>query len=75
MPQFHWESNRSARENVVLWLHDFVYWQFRRRTFLARRLLPLLPKIRRARTWSSAPTYTCSRDHVVAVFRLQQNQR
>jgi len=64
-----------AREKVVLWLHDFVYWQFRRRTFLARTLLPLLPKVRRARTWASAPTYTCTRDHVVAVFRLQENQR
>jgi SAM-dependent methyltransferase len=65
----------SAREKVVLWLHDFVYWQFRQRTFLARTLLTLLPKIRRARTWTSAPTYTCTRDHVVAVFRMQENQR
>ena len=65
----------SAREKVVLWLHDFVYWQFRRRTFLARTLLSLLPKIRRARIWTSAPTYTCTRDHVVAVFRGQEDQR
>ena len=65
----------SAREKVELWLHDFVYWQFRRRTFLARTLLPLLPKIRRAKTWTSAPTYTCTRDHVVAVFRVQEDQR
>jgi 2-polyprenyl-3-methyl-5-hydroxy-6-metoxy-1,4-benzoquinol methylase len=59
----------SVREKLVLWLHDFVYWQFRRRTFLARTLLPLLPKIRNAGTWTSAPPYTCTRDHVVAVFR------
>ncbi len=62
----------SAREKLVLWLHDFVYWQFRRRTFLARTLLPLLPKIRRARTWSSAPTYAGTRDHVVAVFACKK---
>lgn len=65
----------SAREKMVLWLHDFIYWQFRRRTFLARTLLPLLPKIRRARTWTSAPAYTCTRDHVVAVFRMLERQR
>lgn len=65
----------SAREKAVLWLHDFVYWQFRRRTFLARTLLPLLPKIRRARNWSSAPPYTSTRDHVVAVFRRPESQR
>jgi 2-polyprenyl-3-methyl-5-hydroxy-6-metoxy-1,4-benzoquinol methylase len=65
----------SAREKAVLWLHDFVYWQFRLRTFLARTLLPLLPKIRRARTWTSAPPYTCTRDHVVAVFRGPPDQR
>ncbi len=59
----------SVREKVVLRFHDFIYWQFRRRTFLARTLLPLLPRIRRARTWTSAPAYTCTRDHVVAVFR------
>jgi SAM-dependent methyltransferase len=62
----------SAREKVVLWVHDFVYWQCRRRTFLARALLSLLPKIRRAKTWTSAPTYTCTRDHVVAVFACKK---
>jgi len=65
----------STREKVVLWLHDFIYWQFRRRTLLARTLLPLLPKIRRARNWPSAPPYTSTRDHVVAVFRRQETQR
>ena len=65
----------SAREKALLWLYDFIYWQFRRRTFLARTLLPLLPKIHRARSWTSAPPYTCTRDHVVAVFRMQENQQ
>ncbi|MEY2563638.1 MAG: hypothetical protein QOH88_1831 [Verrucomicrobiota bacterium] len=60
----------SVREKVVLWLHDFSYWQFRRRTILARTLLPVLPRIRHARKWTAAPPYTCTRDHVVAVFRL-----
>jgi 2-polyprenyl-3-methyl-5-hydroxy-6-metoxy-1,4-benzoquinol methylase len=62
----------SAREKVVLWLLDFAYWQFRRRTFLARTLLSLLPKIRNARSWTSAPPYTCTCDHVVAVFLSQE---
>lgn len=65
----------SAREKVVLRFQDFIYWQFRRRTFLARALLPLLPKIRRARRWTSAPACTCTRDHVVAVFRRLERQR
>jgi 2-polyprenyl-3-methyl-5-hydroxy-6-metoxy-1,4-benzoquinol methylase len=65
----------TAREKAVLWFHDFSYWQFRRRTWLARTLLPLLPKIRRAQKWPSAPPYTCTRDHVVAVFRLPKVQR
>ncbi len=62
----------SARERAVLWLLDFAYWQFRRRTFLARTLLSLLPKIRNAQSWTSAPPYTCTRDHVVAVFLIQR---
>lgn len=64
----------SVREKAVLWFQDFIYWQFRRRTFLARTLLPLLPKIRRARTWTAAPACTCTRDHVVAVFRKPELQ-
>jgi len=59
----------SVREKVVLWGHDFVYWQFRRRTLLARTVLTLLPKIRHAQNWTVAPPFTCTRDHVVAVFR------
>jgi hypothetical protein len=64
----------TAREKAVLWLHDFSYWQFRRRTWLARTLLPLLPKIRGAKRWTSAPPYSCTRDHVVALFRLPNAQ-
>ena len=49
-------------------VQHFAFWQFRRRTFLSKTLLPLLPWMRRARTWQMAPAYECSRDHVVAVF-------
>jgi 2-polyprenyl-3-methyl-5-hydroxy-6-metoxy-1,4-benzoquinol methylase len=65
----------TAREKAVLWFHDFSYWQFRRQTLLARTLLSVLPKIRRAKKWTSAPPYTCTRDHIVAVFRLPNAQR
>jgi SAM-dependent methyltransferase len=64
----------TAREKAVLWLHDFSFWQFRRRTLLARTLLRFLPKIRGAQRWTSAPPYTCTRDHIVAVFRLPNTQ-
>lgn len=57
------------RERLVLWLHDFSYWQFRRKTLLATALLRFIPRVRQAQHWRSAPTYTSSKDHLVAVFR------
>ncbi len=47
----------------------FAYWQFRHETFLARTMLSFLPKLKRARDWPIAPTFTCTRDHVLALFR------
>ena len=59
----------SRREKVVQRLQNFVYWQFRRRTLLARSFLNFLPLFTRLREGDTAPTYSCSRDHVLAVFR------
>ena len=59
----------SAREKLVQTLQDFVFWQFRRRTFFARTVLQFLPGMNRLKAGEVAPTYNCSRDHVVAVFR------
>lgn len=47
----------------------FSYWQFRRRTFAARTILPLLPLFRRAAHWPIAPAYDVSRDHVLLGLR------
>jgi len=59
----------SWREKLVQRLQDLVYWQFHRRTLLARTVLKFLPRMDRLKTGAVAPAYTCSRDHVVAVFR------
>lgn len=59
----------SWRERAVLWFHDFAHWQFRRKTLLAKALLRFLPRVRQAQHWRSAPSYTSSKDHLVAVFR------
>jgi SAM-dependent methyltransferase len=56
------------RQRAVEHAQDFAYWQFRRRTMLWRTLLTFVPKVRRARRWAVAPTFTASRDHVVVVF-------
>lgn len=58
----------SWREKLVQVLQNFAYWQFRRRTWLARHLLRHLPGMRALKTGTIAPTYNCSRDHVLAVF-------
>jgi SAM-dependent methyltransferase len=58
----------SWREKLIQILQNFAYWEFRNRTFLARTVLRLLPCFRRLKTGRVAPSYTCSRDHVVAVF-------
>ena len=59
----------SPREKIVQVLQDFIFWQFRRRTLLARRFLRFLPGMHGLKAGKVAPTYTLSRDHVVAVFR------
>jgi SAM-dependent methyltransferase len=57
--------SQGLRQNA----QHFSYWHFRRGTLLSRSLLPLLPVLNRARHWPVAPSFTCSRDHVLAVFR------
>jgi SAM-dependent methyltransferase len=62
-------TDETAREHVRQRLQHWAYWQFRRRTALSQSVLPMIPFIRRARTWPTAPHFSVSRDHVVAVFR------
>ena len=50
-------------------IQQYAYWNFRRNTGIARTILPLIPVVSRARNWSAAPEFTCSRDHVLIVFR------
>jgi SAM-dependent methyltransferase len=63
----------SLRENTIQLLQNFIFWQFRRRTLLARCALRFLPGMHRLKAGKIAPTYTRSRDHVVAVFRKRTN--
>ena len=59
----------SFREELVQVLQNFAYWQFRHRTLLARVVLQFMPGMNVLKSGLIAPTYSCSRDHVVAVFR------
>ncbi|HEV3408901.1 MAG TPA: class I SAM-dependent methyltransferase [Chthoniobacterales bacterium] len=59
----------SLREKLVQQLQNFAYWQFREQTALARGFLNFLPLFSRLRQGDVAPTYSCSPDHVLAVFR------
>ncbi len=58
----------TLREKLVQQTQNFAYWQFRKRTALARGFLRFLPFFHRLRRADAAPTYSCSRDHVLAVF-------
>jgi SAM-dependent methyltransferase len=57
----------SLREKFVQVLQNFLFWQFRDQSLLARAVLQFLP-FGRLKTGQVAPAYTCSRDHVVAIF-------
>ena len=76
----------SAREKVVLRFHDFIYWQFRRRTLLARTLLPLAaensprPSVDcRARLHlharSRRRSFSPARTSAIRINRIDQSQR
>ena len=56
-------------EHLFQFARHFAYWQFQHRTLLAKTLLPLVPMLKRARHWTTAPAYTASADHVLAVFQ------
>lgn len=58
----------SFREKLVQVAQDFAYWQFRNQTWLARHVLRFVPGMTGLKSGASAPSFTCSRDHVVAVF-------
>ena len=59
----------SLREQLVQRAQNFIYWQFRNQTWFARGVLRFLPGFTRLRRADVAPTFACSRDHVLAVFR------
>jgi SAM-dependent methyltransferase len=59
----------SWRERIVQRVQNFLFWQFRDRTRLARTALRFLPGMRGLKTGILAPTCTCTRDHLVAIFR------
>ncbi len=59
----------SWRGKLVQTVQTFAYWQFRRRTLIARWLLAPLPFFTRLRLGDVAPTFTATRDHVLAVLR------
>jgi SAM-dependent methyltransferase len=63
----HYDS--TAYQRAQQRFQNFVYWQFRNDSLLARGVLQFIPRIRRARNWKIMPPYTVSRDHVVAVLR------
>jgi hypothetical protein len=59
----------SLRQTTVQILQNFVFWQFRRRTWISRFVLRFLPGMRGLKLGRLAPNYNYSRDHIVAVFR------
>jgi SAM-dependent methyltransferase len=73
----HWiklgHYDLSARVRFVQALQNFLFWQFRKQTFLARGALRFLPGMRGLKAGTIAPTYTCSKDHVVVVFAAKNS--
>jgi hypothetical protein len=59
-----------AKEQLRQYIQSFAYYQFRssRRGAVAA-FLRLLPFLRRAECWPSAPALTYTADHIVAVLR------
>lgn len=64
----HYETPLADR--ITQQVRSFAYYQFRRwpRSRVAA-LLRLMPVIRRAERWPTAPAMTCAKDHVVAILR------
>lgn len=61
----------AVRVKLVQFLQDRIYWQFHRRTWFARFVLALLPGMPGLKAGDVPPLFSCSRDHVVALFRKQ----
>ena len=59
------------RVKLVQFLQDRIYWQFHRRTRFARFVLALLPGMAGLKAGDVPPLFSCSSDHVVALFRKQ----
>jgi SAM-dependent methyltransferase len=62
-------DNVGLHEQVRQYLQHWAYWQFRRHTLLSQTVLRTIPLIRRAHSWTNAPSFSVGRDHVVAKFR------
>ena len=64
----HYDTPLTDR--ITQWARSFAYSQFRSspRSAVAA-LLRLMPGIRRAERWTSAPAMMCAEDHVVAILR------
>lgn len=65
--------NFPMHEKVLQKARDFAFWQFRRNTFLARKVLRSIPRVRRAKNWAYPQDYNSSCDHVVAVFKIKSD--
>ncbi len=61
------------QDELVQRVKHTAYWQFRRGSRAAKHLLAQVPWLKRAQHWSVAPAYTCSKDHVIATFRKDNN--
>jgi SAM-dependent methyltransferase len=59
----------SLVQRIFQAVRHFAYWEYRRKSFFGRRILPLVPWLQKARDWNQPPLYMTSADHVLAVFR------
>lgn len=64
----HYNTSLSGRSRQ--WAQSLAYYQFRQSPQgVATALLRLVPGIRRAERWPTAPALTCTSDHVVAILQ------
>lgn len=60
----------TVREELRQRVQAFAYGRFRTSPHgLAARVMRLIPRLKSAEQWTSAPAFTCGEDHVVAFFQ------
>jgi 2-polyprenyl-3-methyl-5-hydroxy-6-metoxy-1,4-benzoquinol methylase len=59
----------SLKKRLAQHFRHWVYWQFQNKTLMSRVVLRWIPKLSRARLWTVAPELSCTKDHVVIVYR------